>query len=132
MTMNDPIADMLARIKNAQQAQKQDVQMPASKQKKAILDVLQKEGYVESYAEGQDEDGHPQLTVGLKYMHGKPVIQRLNRVSRPGLRHYTASSDIPMVANGLGVTIVSTSQGVMSDTQARRLKIGGEVLCQVF
>lgn len=132
MTMTDPIADMLARIKNGQQARKATVTMPASKQKQAVLDVLKAEGYIEGFASTADAQGHPQLVVELKYMQGQPVIKKLDRVSRPGLRHYSASQDIPMVANGLGVTIISTSKGVMSDTQARQQKVGGEILCQVF
>ena len=130
MSMSDPIADMLTRIRNAQRVEKTEVVMPSSKVKVAIADVLKDEGYIEGYTVS-DEDGKAQLTVGLKYYAGRPVIERLERVSRPGLRIYKASDAIPHVMNGLGVAIVSTSRGVMTDRKARSTGVGGEVICYV-
>lgn len=130
MSMNDPIADMLTRIRNAQAARKASVEMPASKIKAAIADVLVAEGYIESAA--VSEDGVKKtLTVGLRYYRNEPVIERIDRVSRPGLRIYKSAGDLPKVQGGLGVAIVSTSSGVMSDRQARAAGHGGEVLCYV-
>jgi small subunit ribosomal protein S8 len=128
--MHDPIADMLTRIRNAQMVNKPSVSMPSSKVKIAIAKVLKDEGYVEDFAV-QPNDGKPQLQIGLKYYAGRPVIESIDRVSRPGLRVYRASDAIPKVMNGLGVAIVSTSQGVMTDRKARAAGIGGEVLCVV-
>lgn len=130
MSMTDPIADLLTRIRNGQAASKAQVSMPASKAKKALANVLKSEGYVADVVE-QDVDGKPQLTITLKYYNGKPVIDTLQRVSRPGLRIYKAKDEIPKVLGGLGVAIVSTSKGVMSDREARALGEGGEVLCTV-
>ncbi len=130
MSMSDPIADMLTRIRNGQQAQKVSVSMPSSKLKVAIAKVLKDEGYVESYAV-RENDGKPQLEVQLKYYAGRPVIERIERVSRPGLRVYKASDKLPRVMNGLGVAIVSTPRGVMTDRAARSGRVGGEVLCYV-
>lgn len=130
MSMTDPIADLLTRIRNGQAASKAQVSMPASKAKKALANVLKSEGYVGEVVE-QDVDGKPQLTITLKYYDGKPVIDTLKRVSRPGLRIYKAKDEIPKVLGGLGVAIVSTSKGVMSDREARALGEGGEVLCTV-
>ena len=130
MSMTDPIADLLTRIRNGQAASKAQVSMPASKAKKALANVLKSEGYVGDVVE-QDVDGKPQLTITLKYYDGKPVIDTLKRVSRPGLRIYKAKDEIPKVLGGLGVAIVSTSKGVMSDREARALGEGGEVLCTV-
>lgn len=130
MSMTDPIADMLTRIRNAQEAEKQLVTMPASKLKAAIAGVLKDEGYIEDFALQQNE-GKPLLEISLKYYAGKPVIEKIERVSRPGLRIYKPSRDIPKVMNGLGVAIVSTSRGVMTDRKARGLGVGGEVLCIV-
>lgn len=130
MSMSDPIADMLTRIRNGQQAQKISVSMPSSKLKVAIAKVLQDEGYVESYAVRENE-GKPQLEVQLKYYAGRPVIERIERVSRPGLRIYKGSDKLPRVMNGLGVAIVSTPRGVMTDRAARAGRVGGEVLCYV-
>ena len=130
MSMSDPIADMLTRIRNAQRVEKTEVVMPSSKVKVAIADVLKDEGYIEGYAVSED-DGKATLTVGLKYYAGRPVIERLERVSRPGLRIYKASDAIPSVMNGLGVAIVSTSRGVMTDRKARSTGVGGEVICYV-
>ena len=130
MSMSDPIADMLTRIRNAQSVNKPAVTMPASKLKGAIASVLKDEGYIDDFAV-QDVDGKPQLNISLKYYAGRPVIEKIERVSRPGLRVYRGNQSIPTVMNGLGVTIVSTSKGVMTDRKARAAGIGGEVLCVV-
>lgn len=130
MSMSDPIADMLTRIRNAQMAQKNSVVMPSSKIKVAIAGVLQSEGYIDGFsvrADGSKAD----LELSLKYYAGRPVIERIERVSRPGLRVYRGSDDLPRVMNGLGVAIVSTPRGVMTDRKARAEKVGGEVLCIV-
>lgn len=130
MSMSDPIADMLTRIRNAQSAEKTDVKMPSSKLKIAIARVLKDEGYVDDFAT-RDEAGKSELSIALKYYAGRPVIDRIERVSRPGLRIYKGKEDIPTVMNGLGVAILSTSQGVMTDRKARATGVGGEVLCVV-
>ena len=130
MSMSDPIADMLPRIRNAQATEKVTVAMPASKVKLAIAKVLKDEGYIEEFAQRTIE-GKNVLEIGLKYYAGKPVIEKLERVSRPGLRIYKGRDDIPRVLNGLGVAIVSTSRGVMTDRRARETGVGGEVLCIV-
>lgn len=130
MSMSDPISDMLTRIRNAQMANKASVFMPSSKVKVAIANVLKEEGYVEELTV-HDNDGKPSLEIGLKYYAGRPVIERIDRVSKPGLRIYKGAADIPRVMNGLGVAIVSTSRGVMTDRKARASNIGGEVLCFV-
>jgi small subunit ribosomal protein S8 len=130
MSMSDPIADMLTRIRNAQLAEKTSVVMPASKLKAAIAQVLKDEGYVEDFAVHQ-ADGKPLLDISLKYYAGRPVIEKIERVSRPGLRIYKASDKLPNVMNGLGVAIVSTSKGVMTERKARANGVGGEVLCIV-
>lgn len=130
MSMSDPIADMLTRIRNAQQSEKQSVAMPASKLKAAIAGVLKDEGYIEDFMLRQNE-GKPLLEISLKYYAGKPVIEKMERISRPGLRIYRPSRDIPNVMNGLGIAIVSTPKGVMTDRKARGLGVGGEVLCIV-
>jgi small subunit ribosomal protein S8 len=130
MSMSDPIADMLTRIRNAQMSELQSVVMPASKVKVAIAKVLKDEGYVDDFAV-RENAGKPLLEISLKYYAGKPVIEKIERISRPGLRVYKPSRDIPNVMNGLGVAIVSTSQGVMTDRKARGLGVGGEVLCIV-
>jgi len=130
MSMNDPVSDMLTRIRNAQQAEKESVSMPSSKLKVAIAKVLKDEGYIEDFAV-RGEASKPVLEVELKYYAGSPVIEKIERVSRPGLRIYKPSRDIPNVMNGLGVAIVSTSKGVMTDRKARGMGIGGEVLCIV-
>jgi small subunit ribosomal protein S8 len=130
MSMNDPIADMLTRIRNAQSAEKLSVAMPASKVKAAIAQVLKDEGYVDDFAV-RELEGKPTLEISLKYYAGKPVIEKIERVSRPGLRIYKPKDDLPKVMNGLGVAIVSTSRGVMTDRKARGLGVGGEVLCVV-
>ena len=130
MSMSDPIADMLTRIRNAQAAAKEQVVMPASKAKKAIAEVLKDEGYVTDFSERQDGN-KLQLVITLKYFDGKPVIERLQRVSRPGLRIYRGKDELPKVLGGLGIAIVSTSRGVMTDRAARAAGEGGEVLCTV-
>ncbi len=130
MTMTDPIADMFARLRNGLKQGHKQVSVPASTIKKAVLDVLVSEGYLNGYSDAE-ENGHKQIVVDLKYYQGQPVITNLKRVSTPGLRVYSASEKLPLVANGLGVTIVSTSRGVMSDAKARELKVGGEIIGQV-
>ena len=130
MSMSDPIADMLTRIRNGQSARKLKVSMPASKAKKAVAKVLQDEGYITGF-ETTGEGVSKQLTVELKYFEGVPVIETIQRTSRPGLRIYRGAEDLPKVMGGLGVAIVSTSAGVMSDRQARKNGIGGEVICVV-
>jgi small subunit ribosomal protein S8 len=130
MSMSDPIADMLTRIRNAQAAEKVSVSMPSSKLKVAIAKVLKDEGYIDDFAV-RENDAKPALELGLKYYAGRPVIERIDRVSRPGLRVYKGAGEIPKVLNGLGVAIVSTSRGVMSDKKARAAGVGGEVLCIV-
>lgn len=129
MSMHDPISDMLTRIRNAQHANKAVVAMPSSKLKKAIAQVLKEEGYVEDYT--ISADAKPVLEIQLKYYSGKPVIDQIKRVSRPGLRVYKPSNQIPAVMNGLGIAIVSTSRGVMTDRKARSEGVGGELLCIV-
>jgi small subunit ribosomal protein S8 len=130
MSMSDPIADMLTRIRNAQAVEKAVVAMPASKLKTAIAQVLKDEGYIDGFAVRADR-AQPQLEIALKYYAGRPVIERIERVSRPGLRVYKGRHDIPNVMNGLGVAIVTTPKGVMTDRKARQVGIGGEVLCYV-
>ena len=130
MSMNDPIADMLTRIRNAQQAKKVDVSMPSSNAKVNIAKVLAEEGYILEHSVA-DNDGKSVLTLTLKYYQGKPVINKIDRISRPGLRVYKAANDLPKVLAGLGVAVVSTSQGVMTDRKARSLGQGGEVICSV-
>ncbi|SOD40979.1 30S ribosomal protein S8 [Nitrosovibrio sp. Nv4] len=130
MSMSDPIADMLTRIRNAQRSEKASVAMPASKLKAAIAKVLKEEGYVEDFAV-HNADGKPVLDISLKYYADRPVIEKIERVSRPGLRIYKASDKLPNVMNGLGVAIVSTSKGVMTERKARASGVGGEVLCIV-
>ncbi len=130
MSMSDPIADMLTRIRNAQRAEKVSVVVPNSNIKTAIAQVLKDEGYIEDFRV-RDDSGKAYLEIGLKYYAGKPVIERIERVSRPGLRIYKPAKDIPQVLNGLGVAIVSTSRGVMTDRKARADGVGGEVLCIV-
>ena len=130
MSMSDPIADMLTRIRNAQGVEKTEVVMPASKLKVAIAGVLKDEGYIDGF-EVSPNEGKPQLRIGLKYYAGRPVIERLERVSRPGLRIYKSRDDLPEVMNGLGVAIVTTPKGVMTDRKARQTGVGGEVLCYV-
>lgn len=131
MSMQDPLSDMLTRIRNAQMAGKTRVEMPGSKLKTAVAKVLKDEGYVEGF-NATSENGKQRLSIDLKYYQGKPVIVEIDRVSRPGLRQYKGRDELPSVRAGLGVAIVSTSQGVMSDRAARAAGIGGEVLCTVY
>lgn len=130
MSMSDPIADMLTRIRNAQMAEKVSVAMPSSSLKVAIARVLKDEGYIDDFRVA-GEAAKPQLEIALKYYAGRPVIEKIERISKPGLRIYKGKEDLPRVMNGLGVAIVSTSKGVMTDRKARASGIGGEVLCVV-
>ena len=130
--MNDPVGDMLTRIRNAQLRGKSTVKTPASKLRAWVLDVLKGEGYIRSYEAKTGSDGHPELEISLKYFDGAPVIKELKRVSTPGRRVYAGVKDIPTVRQGLGIAIVSTPKGVMTDMDARKQKIGGEIICKVF
>ena len=130
--MNDPIGDMLTRIRNSQMRRKSTVSTPASKLRAWVLDVLADEGYIRGYEEVTGENGHPAIEISLKYHEGDPVIRELKRVSKPGRRVYMSVKEIPSVRQGLGVSIVSTPKGVMSDSNARAANVGGEVLCTVF
>ncbi len=130
--MNDPIGDMLTRIRNAQMRGKSTVETPASKLRGWVLDVLADEGYIRGYEKVTGKDGHPAIEISLKYYEGAPVIREMKRVSKPGRRVYLGVNDIPQVRQGLGVSIVSTSKGVMTDASARSQNVGGEVLCTVF
>ena len=132
MFVNDPVGDMLTRIRNAQMRNKSTVRSPASKMRGRVLDVLQSEGYIRGYEATKGDEGHPEFEISLKYYAGDPVIRELKRVSRPGRRVYSGVSELPTVRQGLGVAIVSTPKGVMSDAQARADNVGGEVLCTVF
>ena len=131
MSMQDPLSDMLTRIRNAQMAGKTDVEMPGSKLKAAVANVLKEEGYIADFNATSDQ-GKPRLAIELKYFQGKPVIAEIDRVSRPGLRRYSGKDGLPSVRAGLGVAIVSTSKGVMTERAARAVGVGGEVLCTVF
>ena len=130
MSMSDPISDLLTRIRNAQMVSKATVSVPSSKVKVAIAQVLKDEGYIDGF-QVKSENGKTELEIALKYYAGRPVIERLERVSRPGLRVYKGSDDLPRVMNGLGVAIVSTPRGVMTDRAARNGRVGGEVICYV-
>lgn len=132
MSMNDPLGDMLTRIRNAQMRGKSTVSTPASKLRAWVLDVLAAEGYIRGYEKTTGADGHPAIEISLKYFEGTPVIREIKRVSKPGRRVYMGVKEIPSVRNGLGVSIVSTPKGVMSDANARAANVGGEVLCTVF
>lgn len=132
MSLTDPLGDMIARIRNGQRASKSAVVSPASKLRTNVLDVLKREGYIRGYAESVVRPGVNEITIELKYHEGKPVISEIQRVSKPGRRVYSRISDLPRVANGLGISILSTPRGVMSDAEARAQHVGGEVLCQVF
>jgi len=131
MSMSDPIADLLTRIRNAQMAKLPTVVMPSSKIKVAIVKVLQDEGYITGYSVNEN-DGKPTLDIELKYFQGKAVIEEIKRASRPGLRSYKGKEDLPKVRAGLGISILSTNKGLMTETQARAAGLGGEVLCTVF
>ena len=131
MSLTDPLGDMLTRIRNGQQAKKDSILTPASKLRARVLDVLQREGYIRGYSEA-DGGVAASLRIDLKYFEGKPAIQHVARVSKPGRRVYSGSNELPRVRNGLGIVIVSTPKGVLSDAEAREQNVGGEVLCQVF
>ena len=132
MSVNDPIGDMIARIKNAAQRKRGKVSTPASRMRGRVLDVLQSEGYIRGYALIEQPGEHPQFEIELKYYDGEPVIAEIARVSKPGRRVYTAIGDLKPIKNGLGISILSTSKGVMSDAAARDQNVGGEVLCRVY
>lgn len=132
MSMTDPISDMLTRIRNGLQARKSVVASPASKSRQRVLDVLEREGYIRGYSRNELENNKAELSIELKYHEGEPVIRTINRVSKPGRRVYSSVSDLPRVHNGLGISIVSTPKGVLSDAEARENNVGGEVLCTVF
>jgi small subunit ribosomal protein S8 len=132
MTMTDPIGDMLTRIRNSQMRKKSKVSMPASKLRSMVLDVLENEGFIRGYSQVDYDGGRSELEVELKYYDGQPVIKEIRRVSKPGRRVYSSVKNMPTVANGLGVSILSTPTGVMSDAQARKENVGGEIICSVF
>ena len=130
--MNDPLGDMLTRIRNAQMHGKTSVVSPASKLRRWVLDVLQEEGYIRGYSEAETDNGAGELQIELKYYEGEPVIREIQRVSKPGRRVYSSVKTMPVVRNGLGISIISTPKGVMSDNAARENNVGGEILCRVF
>ena len=132
MALTDPLGDMLTRIRNGQQARKDSVVSPASKLRARVLDVLQSEGYIRGYTQTEFGNGRTEFDIELKYHEGQPVIRSISRVSKPGRRVYSSVETMPRVADGLGVTIVSTPKGVMADHVAREQNVGGEVLCRVF
>jgi small subunit ribosomal protein S8 len=132
MSMSDPLGDMLSRIRNAQRAHKPVVRTPASKIRANVLEVLQREGYIRGYSREDVRPGVTELAIELKYVEGEPVIREISRVSTPGRRIYSRISDLPRIYNGLGIAILSTPRGVMSDNEARAANVGGEVLCRVF
>ncbi len=132
MTMSDPLGDMLTRIRNGQRAHKSAIESPASRLRSNVLEVLQREGFIRGYSESEMKPGIAELRIELKYHEGAPVIREINRVSKPGRRVYSKIKDLPRVYNGLGISILSTPRGVMSDSEARTANVGGEVLCQVF
>jgi small subunit ribosomal protein S8 len=132
MSLTDPLGDMLTRIRNGQQAKKDSILTPASKLRARVLDVLQREGYIRGYSEADTGTAMAALRIDLKYFEGKPAILHIARVSKPGRRVYSGATDLPRVRNGLGIVIVSTPKGVLSDAEAREQNAGGEVLCQVF
>jgi small subunit ribosomal protein S8 len=132
MTMSDPLGDLLTRIRNAQRAKSSTVRSPASKARANLLDVLQREGYIRGFTQIDVRPGVAELNIELKYLDGEPVIKEIDRVSKPGRRIYSKIADLPRVYNGLGIAILSTPRGVMSDGEARAANVGGEVLCRVF
>ncbi len=132
MTMSDPLGDMLTRIRNGQRARQAVVAAPASKFRANVLEVLQREGYIRGFTHEHVRPGVAELKIELKYVDGEPVIKEIARVSKPGRRIYSKLSDLPRVYNGLGIAILSTPRGVMSDNEARAVKVGGEILCRVF
>lgn len=132
MSMTDPLADMLTRIRNGQRARKESILSPGSKLRAHVLDVLEREGYIRGYSQAAQSHGGVELRIELKYAEGDPVIREISRVSKPGRRIYMKVKDLPRVSNGLGISIVSTPKGVLSDAEAREANVGGEVLCTVF
>ncbi|MBX2806591.1 MAG: 30S ribosomal protein S8 [Hyphomicrobiales bacterium] len=132
MTVSDPLGDMLTRIRNAQMRNRSTVSTPASKLRERVLEVMKEEGYIRGFARVDYTGGKSEIEIELKYFDGKPVIRQLRRVSKPGRRVYSSVSDLPTVANGLGLSILSTPKGVMSDSRARQENVGGEVLCSIF
>jgi len=132
MALSDPLGDMLTRIRNGQRSGKSSVLSPASKLRANVLEVLKKEGYIRGFERHDSSKGRPELNIELKYYEGEPVIKAISRVSKPGRRVYSAIKDLPKVRNGLGISILSTPRGVMSDVEARAANVGGEVLCRVF
>jgi small subunit ribosomal protein S8 len=130
MSLSDPLGDMLTRIRNGQSAQKNAVNSPASRLRANVLEVLKREGYIRGFR--QEDLGHQELSIELKYHNGEPVIKELRRVSKPGRRVYSGVKDLPRIYNGLGIAILSTPRGVMSDAEAREAHVGGEILCTVF
>ena len=132
MSMSDPLGDMLTRIRNGQAAHKSIVQSPASKIRANVLEVLQREGYIRGYKREETDEGFAELKIELKYVDGEPVIREITRISKPGRRVYSRIADLPRVYNGLGISILSTPRGVMSDNEARAANVGGEILCRVF
>src|SRR5215475_7276945 len=132
MSLNDPLGDMLTRIRNAYGRKKNKVSTPASRLRTRVLDVLKAEGYIRDYSQTDHADGKSEIEIELKYFDGSPVIRDISRISKPGRRVYVSVKSIPTVANGLGISILSTPKGVMTDHQAREANVGGEVLCQIF
>jgi small subunit ribosomal protein S8 len=132
MSMSDPLADMLTRIRNGQRAKKKAVYSPDSKMRQRVLDVLAREGYIRGYVKEENSNGKPEVSIELKYHEGTPVIREIKRISKPGRRVYSSVTDLPRVRNGLGISIVSTPKGVLSDAEARAENVGGEVICTVF
>jgi small subunit ribosomal protein S8 len=132
MTMTDPVGDLLTRIRNGQRAGKTSILCPASKLRVNVLEVMKREGYIRGHSDGEDDDGHAELRIELKYHDGQPVIREVHRVSKPGRRVYSRIKDLRRVYNGLGIYILSTPRGVLSDAEARVANVGGEVLCTVF
>ncbi len=132
MVMTDPLGDMLTRIRNGQRAGKSSITSPASKLRVTVLDVLKREGYIRNYKSGEATTGFAELTIELKYHDGSPVIKEIDRISKPGRRVYSKIADLPKIYGGLGISILSTPRGVMSDVEARAANVGGEVLCRVF
>ncbi len=132
MSLSDPVGDMLTRIRNGQRANKSSVVSPASKMRARVLEVLKSEGYIRGFSQKEADPGKLQLTIELKYLEGEPVIRQIKRISKPGRRVYSSVRELPRVFNGLGISIVSTPRGVMSDSDARAANVGGEVICMVF
>jgi small subunit ribosomal protein S8 len=132
MAFSDPVGDLLTRIRNAQKARLSSVQTPASKLRGNVLDVLKREGYIRDYSRSEQQPGMAEFKIELKYHDGEPVIREISRISKPGRRVYSKIADLPRIYNGLGISILSTPRGVMSDTEARAANVGGEVLCRVY